>query len=261
MTHNVGDTVYTEDGREAEYAGDIGGQMFVRYIMRTEDSETGPQEWPSEKLTPVAKVFDVAPMEKMDARILEALDRYSKIMEETVTLRQEKAELESRRRVIEEAAKKHPDIQTALDFLEGRITHVVVSDYNGHAIKTLDEVLVYTDDYKREDGLKLLCLFGFRKGKPPRWSINRYYEGGGSWTQIMPFHSEADAAAYVQRIADDAVAAWRTGKKNHGAERFLKSVATLPDDFLAHLASEKASYKERRIAALQAQISQVEAEE
>ena len=86
MKHEVGDTVYTEDGHEAEYAGEIGGQMFVRFIMRIEDSETGPQEWPSDKLTPVSKVFDVAPMEKMDARITEAQDRYSKIMDETAAL-------------------------------------------------------------------------------------------------------------------------------------------------------------------------------
>ena len=262
MTFEVGQEVYTEDGRAAVYAGNIGGQDFVRIMLSRHNDEYGDESWPSDKLTPVSKLFLTAPMERHDKRVAEATAKISALRDEEAAIRRSVLDLQSREKEANAAIAKFPDMQTALDFLEGRISHVVIESCGAVTVEPLQDALAYYDgDYGRRtiDGIKLLCLFGCKKGEKPRWAINRYYDGSGSWTTVDPFTSEADARAEVQRRADEAFTAWQTDGKDNGLNAYRKAGAVIPQDFIDWLAAIEAKKKAEKLQALRNQIAVLEA--
>ncbi len=255
----VGQEVYTEDGRKAEYAGDINGQKFVRIIFSRDDEEYGPEEWPSDKLTPVSKVYVVAPLEKIDAKVAEMLARVAGMREEEEAVRRSVLDLRQQEKQMVAEIAKFPELQTAMDFLNGRISHVIVENYSEVKILPLHEALVNKEDrgygVRTENGLKLLCLFGHEKGKKPRWAINMYYDGSGTYTTVDPFLSEEGARAELQVRADAALEAWRVDSKNCGAViKFQKAGALIPEDFTAWLGGVQEQRKLDRIRKLQEEI-------
>ena len=260
MTFEVGQEVYTEDGRAAVYAGNIGGQDFVRIMLSRHNDEYGDESWPSDKLTPVSKLFLTAPMERHDKRVAEATAKISALRDEEAAIRRSVLDLQSREKEANAAIAKFPDMQTALDFLEGRISHVVIESCGAVTVEPLQDALAYYDgDYGRRtiDGIKLLCLFGCKKGEKPRWAINRYYDGSGSWTTVDPFTSEADARAEVQRRADAAFVAWEVDGKDNSLRAYHKAGAVIPQSFHDHCAQVVAASRDAKIADLKAQISKL----
>ena len=259
-TIEIGQEVFLEDGRAAEYAGNIGGQDFVRIILSRHDEEYGDDSWPSDKLTPVQKVFLSAPMEKHDKRVSDAAARVSALRDEEAAIRRSVLDLQAREKEANAALSKFPEMQTALDFMEGRITHVVVESYGDVTVEPLQDALAYYGgDYGRRtiDGIKLLCLFGCKKGEKPRWAINRYYDGSGSWTTVDPFTSEADARADVQRRADAAFAAWEVDGKDSGLRAYHKAGAVIPQAFHDHCVQVAAANRDAKIAELESKISKL----
>tara|TARA_Y100000114_G_C11697420_1_gene296707 strand:- start:63 stop:863 length:801 start_codon:yes stop_codon:yes gene_type:complete len=259
----LGQEVYTEDGRKAEYAGEIDGQKFVRIVLFRDDEEYGLEEWPSDKLTPVSRVFKSAPMESHDKRVSEAMDRLQSIREEERAVRASVLDLRKQEKIALDAAAKFPEIQMALDFLEGRITHVVIEDYGSVRVVPLSEALTQYEDggwgSRRENGLKLLCLFGHEKGKKPRWAINRYFDGSGSYITVDPFRSEEEARAEMQRRADAEFELWRSGEKVKSLGRWNESGVELPQDYLDHVEKIRLKAKSDKIEKLRAEISALEA--
>lgn len=253
----IGSVVFTESGNKAIYAGEIDGQKFVRIMLQTEDPEEGIDEWPSDKLTPVSRVFASEPAPVVGPMILQLDERISKARQEEVALRTSIEKLRADERVLKAACAKHPEIATALDFLEDRISHVVIEEYGEIKVVPLQVALSdYEMSYGRrtDNGLKLLCLFGHKKGEAPRWAINRYHDGSGSYTTVTPFRSEAEAVSEVQRRADAAFAAWREGGKDYCLDRFGKAGVTPPQDYLDHRAAVKAKAVAEKVAKLRAEI-------
>jgi hypothetical protein len=263
MQYEIGQEVYTEDGRKAEYAGNIGGRHFVRVVMYRDDDEYGQEEWASDKLTPAAKVFTAAPMEKHDQRVIDARAKVAALREQETAIRQSVLNLQKQEKETIAAIAKFPEMQTALDFLEGRITHVVIENYGGVEVKPLHDALVsYTDgswQRRTENGMKLLCLFGHEKGKKSRWAINTYFDGSGHYTTVVPFTSEEDARAEVQRRADEAFAAWKADGKSGNLLAFQKSGATIPQEYLDHVAALDEKSKAEKLQKLRAEIAKLEA--
>jgi len=264
MEFKVGQEGYTEDGRKAEYAGEIGGPTFVRIIFECEGHECGPEEWASDKLTPVHRVFVSAPLEKYDARVAQALDKLDAIREEEGAVRRSVLDLRQQEKQMVTEIAKFPELQTAMDFLNGRITHVLIENYGELKVLPLHEALANNEDHgygaRTENGLKLLCLFGHEKGKKPRWAINWYTDGSGTYTTVDPFLSEADARAELQARADVAVDAWREDSKNGGAViKYHKAGALMPEDFLAWLDGVAEQRKLDRIRNLQEEIESLRA--
>ena len=260
LTIKIGQEVFLEDGRAAVYAGNISGQDFVRIILSRHDEEYGEEIWPSDKLTPATKVFLSAPMEKHDKRVSDAAARVSALQDEESAIRRSVLDLQAREKEANAALSKFTEMQTALDFMEGRITHVVVESYGDVTVEPLEEALAYYgEDYGRRtiDGIKLLCLFGCKKGEKPRWAINRYYDGSGSWTTVDPFTSEAAARAEVQSRADAAFAAWEIDGKDNGLRAYLKSGAVIPQAFHDHCAQVLVASRDAQIADLEGKISKL----
>jgi len=258
----VGSEVFTEDGRRAIYGGQIDGQHFVRIMLGREDGEYGYEEWPSDKLTPVSRVLTTAPEERFAPAIEAAKADLESLRSQIGTMRQSVSDLQAQERAMKAAIAKFPALGTAIDFLEGAISHVVIApNYGEMKVSTLSDYLTMTNDYGRKEGLKLLCLFGVDDRKKSRWSVNRYYDGSGSWTEVIPFKDEAEALAYVRADFEAELSSWRNAR--HKAHERCKSIPVeeWPDDWRAHVNEMKAKSAAEQIARLQAQIAVIEAQQ
>lgn len=256
--------VFTEDGRRAIYAGQIDGQHFVRILLGRDDEEYGYEEWPADKLTPVSRVLTTAPQERFAPAIEKAKADLDELRAKASAMQASLSDLQAQERAMKAAIDKFPALGTAIDFLEGSISHVVVApNYAKLEVMTLTDYLTMTNDYGRKEGLKLLCLFGVDDRRGTRWSVNLYYDGSGSWTEVFPFTSEAEAAAFVRADFEAELTAWRNGEARHKAHERCKAIPVeeWPDDWRAHVNEERAKRNVEQIARLQAQIAALEAEQ
>lgn len=258
----IGSEVFVEDGRRAVYAGEIDGQQFVRILLSRDDEEYGYEEWPSDKLTPVSRVLTTAPIERYAPSIEKAKAELEALDEQAALARNSVLDLQRQERELESAVSKFPELATAIDFLEGRITHVAVTpSYGKSSVAPLSEYLCMENDYGRTEGIKLLALFGTDTDRKCRWRVNRYYDGSGSWTEVVPFKSEADAWAYLRADFEAAVALWRSGERQHNAHYRAEAFPPdeWPEDWRAHVAKSKADQAAERVAKLRAEIETIEA--
>lgn len=258
----LGSEVFVEDGRRAIYAGQIDGQHFVRILLGRDDEEYGYEEWPSDKLTPVSRVLETAPEERYAPAIEAAKADLEALRNQITAARDVARDLQSQERELTAAIAKFPELGTAIDFLEGRITHVVVSpSYGASKVHELSEYLAMKNDYGRSEGVRLLSLFGTDARTACRWLVNRYYDGSGSWTEVVPFKSEADANAFLRAEFETELSAWRSGETRHKAHDRSAGIpaAEWPDDWREHVAALKEKNTAERIGKLREQIAAIEA--
>jgi hypothetical protein len=263
MMPELGSEVFVEDGRRAVYAGEIDGQQFVRILLSRDDEEFGVEEWPSDKLTPVSRVLTTAPEERYAPAIEAAKADLEALRNQISTARDNVRDLQQQERELTAAIAKFPELGTAIDFLEGRITHVAMSpSYGASKVFGLSEYLALKSDYGRDEGLRLLCLFGTDDRKVRRWHANRYYDGSGGWTEVVPFKSEADANAYLRAEFEAELTAWRSGETRHRAHDRSAGIPAeqWPDDWREYVAEIKAKNAAERVNKLREQISAIEAE-
>jgi hypothetical protein len=263
-TAEVGSEVFTEDGRKAIYAGQIDGQHFVRILLGRDDEEYGYEEWPADKLTPVSRVLATAPEERFAPAVEAAKADLDALRSQIDLMRENVLDLQAQERDMKKAIDQFPDLGTAIDFLSGAITHVVIApNYGACTVSLLGDYLSMKSDYGRHEGVKLLCLFGVDGQKKCRWSVNRYYDGSGSWTEVIPFKSEVDAFAYVHADFEAELAAWRNGEASHKAHERCKAIPAeeWPEDWRTHVNELKAKSAAEQIARLHAQIAVIEAQQ
>jgi hypothetical protein len=264
-------TVYLTDGREAVYVLKNGDQHLVRVMLEVEGSYDEPSyTYPSDKITPVQKVYAAPPVEVWDKQVLAKREQISELDRELGAKRAEIRLAESKKTEMEKAAVKYPCIQQALDFIEGRITHVVQwTGYGAPTIHTLPEAFEDVDTWggrRQVDGMKLLCLFGTDTRGQTKWGLNQYRDGsGGSWTHIWPAQSEAEARSRVQEMVDAALAAWRSGEDSHRAgciglvETYkTHDWLTPPDDWLSHRAAQEDKHRQQKIDKLREELAKLE---
>jgi hypothetical protein len=271
MTFQPDQTVYLPDGREAVYVTEHNGTHLVRVVFHSPGGyDEPPYDYPSDTVTGVQTVYAAPPVEAYDERIKARHATLLELDQQLQAKRQEIADAARNKTAMEKAAAKYPCIQQALDFIEGRITHVVRhGGYGGAEILTLKDAFEQIDRWgggSRPEGMKLLNLFGTDEhGRNVAWGLNEYRDGSGSTRYtIWPATSEQDARRIVMTMLGDAINVWRGG-----TDRGADIKATLdknpwlkaPDDWLKHQAEQDAARKAEKIAKLHAEIEKLEAEE
>jgi hypothetical protein len=274
VTFEPDQTVYLPDGREAVYVLNYFDTHLVRVVYHYEGGyDEPPYSYPEDKITHAARVFAKPPVEVYDKEILKLKGAVERLREEAVAARNEIADAAKSKTAMERAAAKYPCIQQALDFIEGRITHVVRHDGYGDA-----EILTLKDAFEQigtwggrrtPQGMKLLNLFGTDEhGRNVAWGLNEYRDGSGSTRYtIWPATSEKAARETVAILFGDAIDAWRAGDRSREVHR-ISIQSTLdknpwleaPDDWLKHQAEQAAARKAEKIAKLRADIKKLEAE-
>lgn len=273
MTFSPDQTVYLPDGREAVYVMQNGEQHLVRVIKHADgDYEEPPYEYPDEKITAAIKVYASAPVDVWDKQVFAKREQVSDLDRELGKKRAEIRLAENNKIAMEKAAAKYPCIQQALDFIEGRITHVVKwGSYGAATIHTMPEAFESVDTWggrKRHEGMKLLSLFGTdERGKSVGWGLNQYRDGSGSPTmQIWPFKSEDEARAKIEELLSEAFTAWRSGDEKWrsnviGVNETIKANSWFiaPDDWLKHQKQLEADVRAAKIEKLREEIRNLEA--
>lgn len=263
---NTGDECWLEDGRKAYFAGEIDNQKFVRVAMHMDDEDFGYEEWPSDKLTPVTRIFPIEPEYIFGDKRKAAEERLSKLREEESGVRASVMSLRGELKELENEKAKYPDISTALDFFSGKITHVVeTSPYSRFKILELTDFIGDRDFNGRSDGLRLVSLFGTDTSGKTCWRRNQYRDGSGSsWTEFEPCHSLDEAKMKVCEAFGALIHEWRMERKSIGLIGDISSkhdFLELPKDVADALTELRAKSKAERIDKLRAQITEIEAQQ
>jgi hypothetical protein len=114
-----GDTVYSDDGREAEFVAKAGGEYVVRPIYEDED---GPQfgdiqTWPA--------IFRTPPAPKLDAQTAAAEKRLADVTDKVRELEAAKRVFEADEKSRLERIKQHEQLAELDRYLAGEMTHYV----------------------------------------------------------------------------------------------------------------------------------------
>jgi hypothetical protein len=273
VTFEPDQTVYLPDGRQAIYVLANGQDHLVRVLYEVEDGyDEPPYSYPSEKITKTREVYAKPPVEVWDKQVLAKREHVRELDRELADKRAEIRLAERSKTEMEKAAANYPCIQQALDFIEGRITHVVKwSGYGAVTIHTMPEAFEQIKSWggrSTTEGMKLLSLFGTdERGRKVGWGLHEYRDGSGSGTTtIWPAKSEAEARAKVEELLNAALDAWRAGDTEH-----MRGVISIndtvkenpwlkaPDDWLRHQAELAAARKAGKIAKLREELAALEA--
>ena len=190
---------YLIDGREVEVIEELKSGYLVCEVY-----ETNEEEYISSPDRPFIvtkeQLFDSAPVAKYDSNILE-LDK------NLGELRAQKAELEKeivqKKKDNEETIRKweqYKGLKNLSNFIEGKISHYVIKQYNGVDILEWDKsTSEYSDSEKGVAKLRLLTLFGKSKGEL-EWNLNKYSDGSGGNTEVTPCTSYEEAIEVAKAL-------------------------------------------------------------
>lgn len=198
FTPKAGDTVFAEDGRQAEYVALREEGHIVMPLYREDDDEFDAQPWPGEPQM-WAEVFAKAPVPVVDQDVAEATAELQRLQTEVSeayqklnTMREERRALAADQNVIRERLKENEALRNIDAFLIGSITHFVKAEYVP-TIETADETLVRSESRSKKE-LRLLGLFGDSERGDVRWKVCTYGDGsGGSQTAVIPCLSLEEA--------------------------------------------------------------------
>lgn len=148
--------------------------------------------------------------------------------------------------------KRLPQLELLEDFVDGKITHLF---YQCNYSPMITEFRKDVDEYSRGE-LKLLTLHGNTKGDL-QWKINRYSDGSGGYTEVVPCISFEQAKEKAQM--------WINGLEKERYTNTLGKFAsehglTIPAEFIKHEQQKRYSEITKRLDELKEKTSQVEKE-
>lgn len=258
--------MYDQNGRACEVVVEANNVSYVRYWFNEPGDFTQEGEYLGDELVPVKTLYAEPPTHVYDKQITQLIERCevqetrleelnNKLNLSAQTLR----EVEQTTIRAKEAAKKYDCIQTAIDFLEGKITHcVVVPAYTAANIQTVEEAFKVEDDgYHSKRDKRLLALFGRDRpeGMQVVWRVNRYCDHSGDWTDIYPCRSQEEAQTLLQSFAAKAIADWRTGKDKNTIKYYA---AYAPKEWHDEQAATKEQERLKAIENLKIQLAKLE---
>jgi uncharacterized membrane protein len=237
-TFTAGATVYDRHGRAGRYVARVDSGYVIEQIY--EDSETGdPYPGPVDTWR---EVFTTPPTEQLHVEVRELEQQAASIRQQLDAMREERRALDAEHKARAERIKRHEQLARLDDFIAGRITHFVVI---GGSVKVQEAAKELASDESRYDkALRLLSLYGGTKGDLT-WKLNRYSDGSGSSTEVIPCLSfdEAMAAARKRVAADMDALRPVVADRPWQMEGTLKSAAELGMEVPADLAALMSAYR------------------
>jgi hypothetical protein len=242
--YEVGRAYWLRDGREVEYlALTAAGQHVVAPVIELETYDgrelgRGPAEFTSE-------LFAKAPVEKrseeivaLEVKVRELEKRKAELFSECVN-----SEREVRARL--DKLKKFAGLERIEDFVEGRVTHVVIENYGDtiYDVVPLDNLQQYSDSYTRKpEGIKLISLFG-STGGDLQWRSNQWRDESGTWRMIVPCSSEEEGQARrLDLIAEGLASHWAEYRSDR-AYSFLRFAKASIESGISLSAEQDAAYR------------------
>lgn len=196
-----GQRVWCRDGRRAKFVCRTDEGIVIKFGFYQPGQ--GDEDEYFDGVDIVSEVFDAAPVEAIEAKVVELEAKAATLRQEI--LESQKAIRDGERTVKERLAKlaKFDALVNLEAFIDGKITHFVeVGPYDSMVkVLTKGQELHRQDDGSRFDPkeMKLMSLFG-RTGGALLWKVNDYYDGSGHWHQVYPCASLEEANALAAKI-------------------------------------------------------------
>jgi hypothetical protein len=233
----AGQTVYSENGEQAEYVAHAGDGHIVRPVVEAYGYDGESYEHICDPVT-WRTVFVQPPVAKFSAE-LKALH------EQIATAKAERQRLDNedwqRRRERTEKLKRFAVLDNLELFIDGKITHYVdaSSSYSPPEIIAIEDAKSSdTDRYRKT--LRLLTLGGSIKDGNIYWELSQYSDGSGSGRGVQPCTSYEQAAEIVKAAI---VKHFASGNLNEARESWLNAAdefgITVSDAYRRTIAQQK----------------------
>lgn len=164
-TFKAGDTVYGEDGQEAEFVAKTGGEYLVRPFYEDED---GPQ---AGDVRTWHNAFRTPPAPKLDEKAAAAQKRLDELRAKISELESAKYAFDREEKARLDRIKQHDQLADLDRYLAGEMTHyVAIHDYYPDIeVIPVDQTI---DSYSNNNGYGLLTLIPQRGwDKKTRWQV------------------------------------------------------------------------------------------
>jgi hypothetical protein len=145
-------------------------------------------------------VFDEAPTQAFDNRILGLHDKIRELESKRDELLQMKRDSETESKRILDSLARFDKLKLLLDFIDEKITHYVTEDYSGLSIIEFTDTVCDGDRNESNPSnrkLKLLSLFGESNGDL-QWKLSRYRDGSGMYSDVFPCCSLEEAVLVLR---------------------------------------------------------------
>lgn len=197
-----GQRVYSGSGQVGQFLQYINVYSRTSYLVQTimrgyrdDEPETlgNVETWPDAFLEPPRVLYDKT--------IEELTDKKAGLLAEiaSITARQANLQQEEKQRLAR--LKQHEGLGLLEDFIDGKITHLVVDHYDDI---TIQSAAVESED-KRPAGLRLLSLYGDTKGDLS-WRVSAYEGHHGGEKNIVPARSFEEARTIARARIDSQIA-------------------------------------------------------
>ena len=231
---------YLIDGRAVIVHKDLGeiGFLVSNVLQQSNQDHEGEyytEEYESEMQYVVDAVFDSAPTEVYDQRILLLEAKIKELNEQKNSLYM--SVLDEKKLVAdrEKRMAKFHKLDLLDKLIKNEVTHLVIVEGYCPKIVKFEEEIKSTKRYDKS--LKLLTLFGDTKGDL-NWRMSHYSDGSGTSKEVIPASSEEDAIKISKGIVADSVATLPDVLRNNGyyfntiVEQALEHSVTVPQEFI-----------------------------
>lgn len=255
---------YTSDGRKVAIVGKLNNQeTIVQEVFVTERGS----EIPAGENFVVRSLLD-EPAKSWQQNQKERIEREYNAAKKS--LEDATRELENKTRAMQEYTRQKTSwmreiadnanrdwFELVYGIVNCEYTHFFVEDWGRIDLLQFDDAFRYQDGSKQN--IKSFSLekkwdaSKQRYSAKPSLTVNRYFDGSGDASEMMPFRGYEAAVSYLQELAEkpDYIA---TDKR---IVLFAKHGVTFPQHKLDALQAQKDADKAKRIAELQAQIEKL----
>jgi len=205
-----GDTVYDSRGARYQFLLEIPGEGHVVRKLWVEDGYEDDEPYYDEPTT-LRRVFPAPPVQHVNDEVSVAQAKLDAIKDEITETQAEMRGLQhDLPKRLEALRARSAAVQRLEDFLDGKITHMIVKpEYGAYVMGTIEDVTKREDRYDRGKW-KLVSLMGDSNGDL-EFMLHRYSSGGDGVT-VIPCTSEAEARTELQHAIDAKIATVRAMK-------------------------------------------------
>lgn len=251
-THKAGATVYTEDGRRAQYVSTIGRQHAIQYARAFRGHEDDEyEEYYGPRIETVDRVFQSPPVDIIDAEITSRQAKLDELTQRALEKSQELAALDKEHRDRMAFLQQHEELKGLEDWLTGKITHFVTAGgyYPDIGVVDMDAALAIKSDYgNHRTGTDTLTLkVGWDKKLTWRRTEKPQYEHMRPHTSLEA--AQADAVALIE----NGFAAWALSKDKSepSARSLIRSAKALgipvPREMVDFLSQRDIAIRKREV--------------
>lgn len=230
-TFNPGDRAYTFDGDECEFVATAGDGFVVRKVYTVDEGNGNEREELSAPEV-LREVFATPPVARRHQEVTKLEEMLRDLRNKIAAAHREAAELAAAAKQRDAVLAEHRAVARVVDFIQGKITHFVVFEWNGCKVVDTATAVNCMEHGRWTGETKLLTLFGHHadggwgpaKSYGLEWRLDRWPDGsGGSTTRVIPCMSLEEAmgearrhfdALFTEESSEDKRRFWPDGAKN-----------------------------------------------